>query len=98
MRSTGEEIEVVEYIKTPPTVEELKELMMKLNLKPVQIVRTYEKLFKEKFFDKSFTDEEWLHILHENPVLIERPIVVKNNKAVICRPPEKFYESFINSK
>lgn len=92
IRKSANEIEVIEYLKKIPTVKELKLLLSKLNLKPLQIVRTSEKLFKEKFKGKNFTDEEWIQILHENPVLIERPIVVKNNKALLCRPPERVEE------
>jgi arsenate reductase len=90
--------EVKEYLKDVPTIKELKVLLVKLNMTPLQIIRQNEDIFKKKFKGKKFSDEEWLHILHENPVLIERPIVVKNNKAVICRPPEKFHESFLTSK
>lgn len=80
--------EVVEYLKTPPTVAELKDILKKLNLKPEQLVRKGEKLFQENFAGKQFTDEEWLQLMAENPVLIERPIVVNGDKAVIGRPPE----------
>ena len=86
------EVEIIEYMKNVPTVQKLKVLLIKLNLKPQQIIRTGETLYKQKFKGKNFSDEEWLHILHENPVLIERPIVVRKNKAIICRPPEKVEE------
>ncbi|MFA4852021.1 MAG: arsenate reductase family protein [Bacteroidales bacterium] len=85
-------VEVIEYLKNIPTVKELKVLLAKLNFKPLQIVRKGEILFKQKFKDKNFSDEEWLQIIHENPILIERPIVVRNNKALICRPADKIYE------
>ena len=98
LMESGVEISVIEYLKKIPTVAELKRLLIQLNLKPQQIIRTGEKVFKLKFKGKNFTDDEWLRILHENPVLIERPIVIRDNKAVICRPAEKFIESFINSK
>ncbi len=86
------EVEIIDYMKKAPTVQELKVLLIKLNLKPQQIIRTGEIIFKHKFKGKNFSDEEWLHILHENPVLIERPIIVMKNKAVICKPPEKVEE------
>ncbi|KAA9345538.1 arsenate reductase (glutaredoxin) [Adhaeribacter soli] len=88
LKEKGKDFEVVEYLKTPPTVAELQEITAKLNLKPEQLVRKGEKLYQEKFAGKTYTDEEWLRILAENPVLIERPIVVKGDKAVIGRPPE----------
>lgn len=80
--------EVVEYLKTPPTKAVLEELARKLEMKPLDFVRKGEKLYKEKYAGKTFTDEQWLSILAENPVLIERPIVVKGDKAAIGRPPE----------
>ncbi|MGD0709742.1 MAG: arsenate reductase (glutaredoxin) [Bacteroidales bacterium] len=92
IRKTSNEIEVIEYLKKVPSIKELKILLAKLNLEPSQIVRTSENLFKEKFKGKNFTDEEWIQILYENPILIERPIVVRNNKAILCRPPEKVEE------
>lgn len=85
----GLEYTVVEYLKTPFTREHLKDLLMKLNKRPEEIVRTQEDVYKEKFKDKNFTDEEWITILLENPKLIQRPIVVKNHKAVLGQPVEE---------
>ena len=62
---------------------------MKLNMKPVEIVRTQEDEFKDGLKGKTFTDEEWITILLENPKLIQRPIVVKNHKAVVGQPVEE---------
>ncbi len=86
------EIEVIEYLKKIPSVQELKILLNKLNFSPFELIKKDEKLFKEKFKGKNFTDNEWLQIIHENPILIQRPIVVNNNKAIICRPPEKLLD------
>jgi arsenate reductase len=82
------EVKIVDYIKTPPTYAELKDILVKLNMKPEQIVRKNEKLFLKKFAGKKFSPEEWIKIMIENPILIERPIVVAKHKAVIGRPPE----------
>jgi arsenate reductase (glutaredoxin) len=98
IKLTDSVFEIKEYLKDIPTVKELKVLLMKLHMTPLQIIRQSEEIFKKKFKGKNFSDDEWLQIIHENPMLIERPIVVKNNKAVICRPPEKFHESFLISK
>lgn len=84
--------EIIEYLKNIPSVADLKTLLIKLNLKPAEIIRRNEKIFKEKFRGKNFTDEEWIKIIREYPVLIERPIVARRNKAVICRPPELLNE------
>lgn len=86
------DIEVVEYLKKVPTKKELKDLLMKLGLKPLDIIRTKEPLFQKKFKNKKFSDAEWLQILIENPVLLQRPIVVDGYKAIIGRPVEKVVE------
>ena len=84
--------ETIEYLKTPPTTSEIKKLLKMLGMKAEDIVRKGEPLYKEKFDNKKFSETEWINILSKNPVLIERPIIVKGNKAVIGRPPEKVLE------
>lgn len=80
---------MVEYLKDTPSAEELKDVLHKLGLKPEQVLRKGEQVYKDTYADKGYTDEEWLQIMAENPILIERPIVVKGDKAVIGRPPER---------
>lgn len=92
LKNSGQEVEVVEYLKEPPTAEELKDILQKLHIKPEQLLRKGEKLYKENYKGKSLTDEEWIGIMAANPVLIERPIVVKGEKAAIGRPPENVLE------
>ncbi len=89
LQEKGVECSIVEYLKTPFTREQFKDLLMKLNMKPEEVVRTQEDEYKEKLKGKSFNDEEWITILLENPRLIQRPIVVKNHKAVIGQPLEE---------
>lgn len=89
LHEQGIECTVVEYMKNPLTREQLKELLMKLNLSPIDIVRTQEDEYKEKLKGRTFTDEEWITILIENPKLIKRPIVVRNHKAVLAQPPDE---------
>ena len=79
---------VKEYLKTPISKKELKDLLMKLGISASDLVRKKEKLFLEKFKNKNFTEDEWQQILIENPVLIERPMVVDGYKAIVGRPPE----------
>lgn|SRR3990167_8155024 len=86
------EVEIVEYLNEIPTKEELKVILMKLNLQPKDIVRKGETIYKEKFKNSNFNTDEWIQILVENPILIERPIVVKGNKAILGRPPENVLE------
>ncbi|MFW5700401.1 MAG: arsenate reductase (glutaredoxin) [Cyclobacteriaceae bacterium] len=88
LKDAGKEPEIIEYLKTPPSTAQLKEIIDLLQVSPEQIIRKGEKLYKDKFKNKKIDDQEWLKILNENPVLIERPIVISNNKAVIGRPPE----------
>ncbi len=88
LQDEGCDIEIIEYLKDIPTKKELKNILDKLGLKAVDIVRKKEAIFLEKFKNKTFTNEEWIQILIENPILIERPIVIDGYKAVIGRPPE----------
>jgi len=87
LEQTGDKIEVVEYLKNPPTVEELADLLVRLNLKPQDIIRKKEAEFKP-LKSLELTELEWIKILHETPKLIERPIIVKGARASIARTPE----------
>lgn len=89
LRNKTSEFQIVEYFKKPFTREVLKEVLMKLNKKPAEVIRTQEAIYKEKYRNKNFTEEEWITILLENPQLIQRPIVVKGYKAVIGDPAEE---------
>jgi arsenate reductase (glutaredoxin) len=89
LQENGLEHTVVEYHRTPFSRETFKELLMKLNMRPLEIVRTQEDEYKDKLKGKNFTDEEWITIILENPKLIQRPIVVKNHKAVLGQPVEE---------
>jgi len=88
IKDAGAQVEIIEYLKTVPTENELKTILMKLNLNPTDILRKGEAIYKEKFKTSNFNDDEWIKIMIEYPKLIERPIVVKGNKAVLGRPPE----------
>jgi arsenate reductase len=88
------DIEIIEYLKQVPSKEELKTILMKLNMKAENLVRKGEAIYKEKFKGKTFGEEEWIQIMIENPKLIERPIVIRGNKAVLGRPPENVEQLF----
>src|SRR5690242_6376179 len=80
---------IVEYLKTPPTAKELDEILKKLGLEPEQIVRPKEEVYENLGLKgKKLTRAEWIDVLVKNPVLIERPIVVNEGRAVLGRPPE----------
>jgi arsenate reductase len=88
IRQAGHEPEIVEYLKTPPSASELKDLLRRMDKKPEEIIRKGEDIFKLNYKGKSLTDDEWIKVLVENPKLIERPIVVNGEKVALGRPPE----------
>jgi arsenate reductase len=88
LQDEGVQFEVIEYLKNPPSKEELKDLIDKLDIKPEVLVRKNEGIFKEMYKGKELSDDEWIDAMLEYPKLIERPIVVDGDKAVIGRPPE----------
>lgn len=83
-----EDYEIIDYLKNPPTVEELKVVLSKLNIKPIELVRTNETIWKDNFKGKTLNDAEIIEALSAYPKLIERPIIIKENKAIIGRPTE----------
>jgi len=83
-------VEIVEYLKTPPSKQELQFICSQLGIKPVELIRTKENIFKELGLSVSekCSDEQWIDILCKYPILLERPIVVFNQKVALGRPPE----------
>jgi len=79
---------IVEYLKTPPTRTELKAILDKLGMKPEQLLRKGEEIFKAEYAGKTLTDAQWIDAMVKHPILIERPIVIRGNRAVLGRPPE----------
>lgn len=88
LQDKGIEPNIVEYLKTPPSKSALKSILQKLGLKPAQIVRKGEEVFKKKYAGKILSDDQWLDALEKNPILIERPIAIRGDMAVVGRPPE----------
>jgi arsenate reductase len=80
--------EVRDYQNDPLDKEELRALCGQLGLKPEDIVRKTERVYEERFAQQDYSDEEWLEILAENPVLMQRPIIIHEGRAVIARPAE----------
>ncbi|MGQ1785856.1 MULTISPECIES: arsenate reductase (glutaredoxin) [unclassified Saccharicrinis] len=83
---------IVKYLDTPLNYEELKQILQKLDMKPMDLIRTNEAYFKKEIKGKDFSDEELIHAMVENPKLIERPIVINGPKAIVGRPAEKIDE------
>jgi arsenate reductase (glutaredoxin) len=93
LEEAGVEFEVVEYLKTPLTEDELRDLCKKLNLPPSQVVRKKEEAFKKRGLNEPGVDEDAiLRAMAEDPVLLERPILIHGKKAVIGRPTENLGE------
>ncbi len=96
LNNKGVEPNIIEYLKNPPSKEELAEIIQKLNIQPTELIRFKEEKAKELGISATddLTLEEWLTILTENPVLIERPIVLSAKGAVIGRPPKNVLALF----
>lgn len=88
LEEQGVDYEVIEYLKTPPTTHELKELLKHLGMKPYDLIRKGEKIFKEEYKGKELTDEQWIAAMVAHPILIERPIIIRADRGVVARPPE----------
>jgi arsenate reductase (glutaredoxin) len=88
LRENGIEPNVVEYLKTPPSATELKSILKKLNMRPDELIRKGEDLYRDSLSVKKLSDEQLIATMVDNPVLIERPIVVLGDRAEIGRPPE----------
>jgi len=84
--------EVVRYLDEPPTREELVELLARLGMKPSELVRTGEDVCRTEYAGKTMSEDDWLTAMLAHPVLIERPVVVAGERAVVARPPEKVLE------
>lgn len=84
----NEPLAIRKYLDEPFTKEELEDVLNKLEIKPLELVRTKESIWIENFKGKNLTDNEIIDAMLANPKLIERPIIVKGNKAIIARPKE----------
>ena len=86
--SKTKNVKVIEYLKIPLTKEELQNILDKLNLKVNDIIRHKEEAYEKYIQGKEPTEDELLDLITKHPILLERPIIIKGNKAVIGRPPE----------
>lgn len=92
LKKSGKDFEVVKYLENIPTKEELRSVLSCLGISPENLVRKNEAIWKENYRGKLLSDEEILEAMVLYPKLIERPIVIKGNKAIIGRPPESINE------
>lgn len=89
LEEKGIDAEVIKYLDTPPTKEELKEVLKMLGMAPVELMRTKEEIYRTLNLEAEKDDDKLIEAMVEHPKLIERPIVIKEGKAVIGRPLEK---------
>ena len=92
LKDSKKEYEVIDYLRKGITKEELKAILVKLQIKAIDLVRTNEAIWKEQFKDKTLTEDEIIATMVQYPQLIQRPIVMVGDKALIGRPIEKINE------
>ncbi len=92
LQEKGIEHEVRYYLIDPLTEEELKDLLKKLRMPAADLVRKSEPVYMEQYEGKDLGEEQWINIMVMHPVLMERPVVVNGDRAVIARPAEKVFE------
>lgn len=89
IEKNGRKFQVINYLENVPSFEELKAIIKKLDMQPIALVRTKEKIWIENFKNKTMTSDEIIQAMVTNPILIERPIVVNRDKAIIGRELQK---------
>lgn len=92
LENENQDIIIIKYLDTPPTFNQLQSIIELLGIKPIDLVRKGEAIWKEKFKGKTLSEKELISAMVGNPKLIERPIVINGKKAVIGRPPSKVLE------
>jgi arsenate reductase len=88
LQESGKDFEVIKYLETDITVDELEDIISKLGIKPLDLIRKNEAIWKSDYKGQTLSDKDLIHAMIANPKLIERPIVVNEQKATVGRPPE----------
>jgi arsenate reductase len=88
LEASGKNIEVVKYLDEALNVKQLSAIISKLGIKPINLIRKNEAIWKSEYKGKTLSDQQIVEAMVANPKLIERPIVINGEKAVIGRPPE----------
>lgn len=92
LEKSGKNFKIIKYLEETPNKQNLEKILKLLKIKPIELVRTNEKIWKENFKNTNYSDEELIEVMVKNPILIERPLVINGNKAVIGRPPLKILD------
>ncbi|HUD53336.1 arsenate reductase (glutaredoxin) [Parvibaculum sp.] len=91
----GLDPEIIEYLKTPPSADDIKSVLKKLRMRPRDLMRKGEPVYKELALDNDkLTDDQLVKAMAENPILIERPVVIFGQRAKLGRPPEDVLDLF----
>ncbi|MBS0001157.1 MAG: arsenate reductase (glutaredoxin) [Cyclobacteriaceae bacterium] len=89
IKEMGHEPQIIEYLKEPPSADEIVGFLDKMDMKPEDLIRKGELLYRKEYKGKTMRDEEWIEAMIKNPVLIERPIVISGDRVVLGRPSER---------
>ncbi len=92
LETSKKDIQIIKYLDEPLKSEKLKKILKLLNITPIDLIRQNEPIWNENFSHLEFTDDELIDVMVEYPQLIERPIVINGDKAVIGRPPTKILD------
>ena len=92
IENSNQEFEIIKYLEKPLSFDELKDIIKKLKIKPLELIRTKESVWVEHYKGKNLTDIEIIQSMVDFPILMERPIAVNGEKAVIARPFDKIKE------
>ena len=92
LKNSGKEFKIRKYLEDTPSREDLEKIISLLGVKPTELIRKNEPIWKENYKDIALTDNEIIDAMVNHPKLIERPIVINGDKAIIGRPPEKILD------
>jgi len=92
LEDSGKDFKIIKYLDDPLNFEQLQKIISLLKIKPIDLVRQKESIWKEEFKDKKLSDKRLIELMIKNPKLMERPLVINGGKAVIGRPPKKILD------
>lgn len=92
LEESGKQFKIIKYLEDVPNKTDLTNIIKLLKISPLELVRKNEAIWKENYKGKQLSDDEIIEAMVNNPKLIERPIIINGNKAVIGRPTEKIFE------
>ena len=92
LQANKTDFKVIKYMDEPLSVQKLKELLSLLKIKPIELIRTNESIWKDNYKNSDLSDDDLIAAMAKHPKLMERPIIINGNKAVIGRPPQKIHD------